>query len=250
MQTNIMIEPDRLVAFFLETVSQPTALNYIKEIRNAKTPFITVERREDDKFNIIGGFKYISGFRQLNNNTKILCNIVDPFKSDKDRKLAILQRCLMQNEYNIKYKEILIHELIQKYKMNEKSISNELGQSTDKIIKYMYKQIIPKSYYDFAERLGIKPLIQAIFLANPYSSHEKLVLTELSLGLRFMKKHMAIYNKYRKNYSLFDDISMAKKQVLNAINTEQATIEYWESIPHPYSYTISERDLNENNKTH
>jgi hypothetical protein len=247
---NTNIEPDRLVAFLLESISRSTALNYIEEMKNAKTPFVTVEWREDGKFNVIGGFKYVAGVRLLNSSTNIFCNIVEPFKTEKERKLAILQRCLIHNEYNIKYKEVLIYDLIKNYKMNEKSISHELGQSADKIKKYMYKQIIPNSYFDKAERLGIKPLLQAIFLTNSYSSHEKLILAELSLEQLFKIRHMTVYNRYRSKYRLFDDITLAKEQVLKAVMTEQATFEYWESISHPFRYNFGDRDVSDNITTH
>lgn len=247
--SNLYIKPNNLICFHLEKVSRPTALNYIELMEKAKTPFITVEKRNDNKFNVIGGFKYVAGIRELNKKVDLYCNVVDSFHSDCERKLAMLQRCLSNNE-KIEYKEILIHELIREFKMNERTISQELGLDASKIKKYMYKQIIPKTYFDKANELGIKPLVQAIYLANSFFPFEKQVLTELSLESKFKSKHMTLYKRYRKNYTLFEDITLAKKQVLSAISIETVTYEYWKTIPHPLNYRYSNKVYNENNLIH
>lgn len=114
----------------------------------------------------------------------------------------------------------------------------------------MYKQIIPKSYFDHAEELNIKPLVQAIYLANSYSSHEQRVLTELSLDKIFKKRHMSLYNRYRSNYNLFEDFTKAKQQVQQVIDTEQLTTEYWRKIPHPLNNSISHFDNIEEQAIH
>ncbi|WP_138420453.1 hypothetical protein [Aquibacillus sediminis] len=234
------IQPSQLVAFHQEKVTRNTALNYSEEMEKAKSPYINVEKRKDGKFNVISGFKYIDGIRLLNKNFPLLVVISDPYPSEQERKLALLQRCLSNNEKN-KYKEILIYELIKNYKMNEFSISQELGQDANKIKKYMYRQIIPHTYLEEAEHLGVKHIIQAIFLANSYTLHEKRILTELCLEpnyhLRLKNKHLALYRKYRRTYSLFEDFSMAKQQVLSAVNPDKAIEEYWEKIAHPLVYT-------------
>lgn len=128
------IEPQRLIIFHEGKVTRSTALGYVEEMVRAKTPFITIERRKDNRFNVIGGFKYINGLRLLNKDLKLLCTIIDPFPTNKERKLAILQRCLTHNE-RIEYKEILVHELIHVYKMNERTLSLELGHDAAKIKK-------------------------------------------------------------------------------------------------------------------
>ncbi|MFD9627728.1 hypothetical protein [Peribacillus muralis] len=232
--SNIHIETNRLVTFHVQKVTRQTALNYFEAMEKAKTPFITVEKRNDNKYNVIGGFKYINGLRSLNRKAYFFCTIVDSFNSEKDRKLAILQRCLANNE-NIKYKEILIHELIQEFKMNEHTISSESGHDREKIKKYMYKQIIPRTYLVAADKLKIKPLVQAIYLANAFSPNEKRILTELSLEKLFKNKHIGLFKRYRKTYSLFEDFCLAKQQVLEVIASEQAIFEHWKNIRHPLS---------------
>jgi len=243
------IQLNRLVSFHEEPVTRTTAMNYVEEMEKAMTPFVVVEQREDNKYNVIGGFKYIAGVRLLNKNTKLYCTVVNSFDSEKQRYLAMLQRCLANYE-NIKYREILVQELVQRFKMTEKTISHKLGHDATKIKKYMYNQIIPMTYLEKAEQLGIKPLIQAIYLANSFLPHEKRVLTELSLINLFKNKHMVMYKKYRKRYSLFDDFAMAKQQVIGAINTEEATEEYWATMPNPLTYYFDDLDTNEKGATH
>lgn len=170
--TNDYITPDQLVAFHEVKVTRPTALNYIEEMEKAKTPFITVEKTDSNKFNVIGGFRYIDGMRLLQKNLRLYCNIVKPFENEKDRNLAILQRCIINNE-KIIYKEILVHELTKEYGMNEMDISAALGQDANKIKKYMYHQIIPRSYIADATKFEVKHLVQAIYLANNFSAYEK-----------------------------------------------------------------------------
>ncbi|MEC1375872.1 hypothetical protein P9D39_16395 [Heyndrickxia oleronia] len=225
-----------LVAFHGESVGRNTAFNYIDLLENSKTPFIFVEKGKNKKFNVIGGFKYVDGIRCLQKEKRFLCLVLDSFPSAKDRKIATLQRCLALNEKVI-YKEILIHELIHKFKMDESSISKTLGIDAKKIQKYMFKQIIPKTYYDRANTMGIKGFIQAIYLNKQYTDFEKQLLTELILHpietKRFKLEHKRIYNKYRKQYPLFDDFCEAKKQVMDAVLLEDATQKHWSSIPHP-----------------
>ncbi len=247
--TNKHLSPQELITFHDEKVTHPTALSYMNQMENAKTPFITVERREDNKFNVIGGFKYISGIRFLKSSTQLYCSIVDRIKSEKDRKLAILQRCLADNE-KIKYKEILVQELTHDFNMNEFTISLTLGHDAEKIKKYMYNQIIPRTYLVEANKLNIKPLVQAIYLANKLLPNEKRILTELSLDGHFKKKHLSIYKRYRKDYNLFEDFALARKQVLQAIDTDQPTYEYWKSIPHPMKFYIDNTDFNEDRPPH
>ncbi len=147
----------------------------------------------------------------------------------------MLQRCLIHNE-GINYKEILIFDLMNDFKMNENSISAALGQDTGKIKKYMFKQVIPKTYLDRAEKLNIKPFLQAIYLANNFTSSEKIILSELALetdsNKRLRAKHLPIYKRYRKRYFLFEDFSMAKEQILKVVHND-AVDEYWRTIPHP-----------------
>lgn len=230
------LTPDQLMVFHEDEVTMPTALKYAEEMEKAKTPFITVEKTGSDKFNVIGGFKYINGIRLLRKDIDLYCTVLEPFKDEKSRKLATLQRCLIHNEKLI-YKEILVHELTKIHKMNEKDIAAELGQNAHKIKKYMYKQIIPRTYIEEAERLGVKHLIQAIYLANRFSPFEQRVLTELCLypveKYRFKSNHLNIYKRYRKNYVLFDNFYAAQNQVSQAINSDKKNEQYWESIPHP-----------------
>lgn len=237
--TNINLPLEQLVAFHEEPVTHETALKYQEEMKKAKTPFVTVEKNKNNKYNVIGGFKYIAGLRSLQNDSELYCTVVKPFQNERERKLAMLQCCLVYNE-KIKYKELLVHDLTKEHKMYEWDISRELGQDADKIKKYMYSQVLPKTYHDDAVKENAKSLVQAIYLANNFTSLEKRVLTELCLyqseDYRFKRKHMALYNRYRKKYSLFPNFDSAKKQVLQAIHVENAQEEHWKTIPHPNYY--------------
>lgn len=103
---------------------------------------------------------------------------------------------LHRSKRKAKYKELLIHELIQEYRLNELEISAELGQNANKIKHYMYREIIPHTYYQDSHDKGIKPLINAIYLTNKFTSFEKRLLTELALyypvETRFKQKHFHI----------------------------------------------------------
>ena len=245
--TNVYLHPDQLIAFHEATVTRNTAYSYAEEMEKAKTPFIIVEKNTNNKYNVIGGFKYLDGIRLLKKEIKLYCTVVEPFENEKKRLLATLQRCIVQRE-KIIYKELLIYNLVKEHKLHELEISTALGQDADKIRKYMYKQIIPHTYIHDAEKKGLKPFINAIYLANGFSSFEKRVLTELSLylpdGIRFKKKHIAIYKRYRKKYSLYMDIGEAKEQVLKAIELDTVNEKYWASIPHPHNHFFSLNTLN------
>lgn len=234
--TNVYLYPNQLILFHEDTVTRTTALNYVEEMEKAKTPFITVEKIDDEKYNVIGGFKYINGIRLLRKNIKLYCTVVPTFNNEVTRKFATLQRCLVNNE-KLVYKEILVHELTKFYKLNENEISAELGHDSTKVKRYMYNQIIPKTYINDAEQKGVKPFIQAIYLRNSLDPFEKRLLTELSLyppeDLRFRPKHLGLYKKYRKKYSLFSDFSAAKEQILKAIHPEEYIEKHWENTPHP-----------------
>ncbi|MEQ6378587.1 hypothetical protein RZN25_17415 [Bacillaceae bacterium S4-13-56] len=234
--TNTYVSPKKIYMFYEDTVTRSTAFNYSELMKKAKTPFITLEKRNDGNYNLVGGFKYLNGIRLLNEKKPLYCTLVESFQSEKERKLAILQRALANREKPI-YKEILIHELIHEYKMSKNEISIEIGEDAKKIQNYMYKQVIPAAYYKAADRLNVKSLVLAIYCANNFTSYEKIVLTELCLqenkNLRFKRSHLSIYMKYRKSFNLFEDIAKAKKQVMNAVNVEEAHNEYWKSVPHP-----------------
>ena len=240
--SNIKLTLDQLIVFHEDVVTRQTATNYEKEMEKAKTPFIVVEELDSDKYNVIGGFKYIDGLRFLGkNNIKLYCTVIDPFPNEVERLLATLQRCLVNGE-NIKYKEILIHELTKTYKLSENDIAAELGQDAKKIIKYMYNQIIPQTYLQDANDKGLKPLIQAIYLVKGFQPFEKRLLTELALyptsNFQFKSKHIPIYKRYRDKYTLFSDFSAAKKQVIEAMRLDRAENEYWEKIPHASSNSL------------
>ena len=232
------IHSSQLNVFYDGPVTRTTALNYVIEMEKAKTPFVTVEKLTNGKYNVIGGFKYIDGIRLLGKEMKIYCLVVDSFKNHIDRLLATLQCSLVRNE-NIKYKELLVYELTNNFKLTEYDISVEIGQAANKIKKYMYNQIIPKAYLDDAIKNNVKNLIQAIYLANGFSSFEKRLLVELTLypisNFRFKSKHIALYKRYRKNYYLFNDFAEAKIQIMTALQMEKAIEEYWKGIPHPKS---------------
>ncbi|WP_226036146.1 hypothetical protein [Aquibacillus saliphilus] len=237
--TNAFLSPNQLITFHQEKVNRTTALNYSEEMEKAKTPFITVEKKLDNNYNIIGGFKYINGLRLLGKTFPLYCTIVNSFKSEKARKIAMLQRCLASNEKNI-YKELLVYELTHDFGMNENLISVELGYDAKKIKRYMYFQVIPENYLERAKIFNAKHLVQAIYLANSFTSTEKRLLTELSLqeeeNLRFKGKHLSLYKLYRRKYPLYEDFAMAKNQIQQAIRLDSATDEYWKGIPHPLNY--------------
>ena len=234
--TNNHLSPAQLVVFQEEKITRSKAINYLAEMKKANTSLITVEKANNNKYNVIGGFKYMDAVRLLQENVDLYCTIVDSFNNEKERKLATLQCCLGNNE-KVKYKEILVHELTKVQKMDESAISIALGLDAKKIERYMYHQIIPRTYTDQATRKGAKQLIQAIYLANGFTPFEKRVLTELSLypivKLRFKGKHIGLYKQYRIDHALSDDFATAKRQVLQAINLKIANAGWGHcSCPH------------------
>lgn len=244
--TNVILHPDQLIAFHKADVSMETALKYAHQMENAKTPFITVEKlNNEEKYNVIGGFKYLDGIRLLQKDLELLCNIVEPFADEINRKLAILQRCLVHQE-KIIYKEVLIQELMKEHRMHELEISAKLGQEAKKIQKYMYKQIIPETYFDDADEQALKPLVQSIYLANKFPPFEKRLLTELSLyapeEYRFKRKHFGLYKQYRQKYKLYTDFLEAEKQVMQVIHLDEVNKKYWASIPHPDEFHLTKDD--------
>ncbi|SES77456.1 hypothetical protein SAMN05421676_101416 [Salinibacillus kushneri] len=226
----------RLVAFHLENIDRKKARQYAAKIHNAVNPYIIVEKRLDGKYNVIGGFKYVSALKMLEKKTALLCFVVRPFRSEQERKLAILNHCVKDNE-DKKYWELLIHELKHEWNMDDDSIAESMDEDASKIRQHLFRQIIPHSYIKEANKLGIKPLIQAIFLNKLYSYQEKCLLTELFLytpeDTRINGNHLFLYRKYREKYILFDDFYKAKKQVLQALNPKKPIDEYWQIIPHP-----------------
>lgn len=130
---NIELTLDQLIVFHEDKVSRLTALNYVEEMEKAKTPFIVVEKIEADKYNVIGGFKYIDGLKLLQKRKiKLYCTVVESSPTKVESLLATLQRCLVNNE-KIKYKKILVYELTKTYGLTENDISVSLGQDANKI---------------------------------------------------------------------------------------------------------------------
>ncbi|WP_343838007.1 hypothetical protein [Salinibacillus aidingensis] len=271
---HVKLTYDRLVAFYMEEVDRQTAFRYTSKMRNAVNPYIIVEKRMDHKYNVISGFSYVSAMKQLRRKSPLLCYVVGPFKSEKERKVSMLKHCVERNE-NINYVELLYYELIREWKMNPRSIEKILGKAffekrsqplqlwlsgsrhehsriqmkheTRTCMLYISpslnhrhrlsncNQLIPSSYQEKAEQLGIKPFIQAIFLNNLYSFKEKCLLAEifLSEGTELNSSHLFLFRRYREKYPLFEDFYEAKKQVRQALNPQEPMEEYWSSIPHP-----------------
>jgi hypothetical protein len=173
---------------------------------------------------------------QLHYEDKFECFLLENFSNEKERLLAILQRCLVDNHPKQKYKELLIYQLINKYSMNKDSISKAVGINSRKIESYMYKQIIPKTNYQLAHKLKVKPLIQAIYLNSLFQDAEKILLTELVLEKKFKRSDLGTYIRYRKTYSLFEDMFQAKEQTLAAIRIHPSIADYWKRVPHPPNY--------------
>ncbi|MRG84987.1 hypothetical protein [Salinibacillus xinjiangensis] len=230
---HVRLTYDQLVAFHLEEVPDKTARHYAAKLENAINPHIIVEKRFDKKYNVIGGFKYVSALKSTQKKVPTLCFVVGPFKSEAERKLAILQQCITEGE-DEQYKELLIYELMHECDLDEYDISEALGKDAFKIDEYMYQQIIPRTYLKKAIELGIKPLIQAIFFNRLNSFQEKCLLTELALvgdtSLRGF--HLPQYRKYRETYMLFDDFTEAINQLQLALHSKKS----WRHIPHPRTY--------------
>lgn len=77
----------------------------------------------------------------------------------------------------------------------------------------MYNQIIPETYLKDASEQGLKSRIRAIYLASGLQPFERRLLTELTLyptsNFQFKEKHLSIYKRYRKRYTLFSDFTSA-----------------------------------------
>ncbi|MGD7023607.1 hypothetical protein ACQCVK_13485 [Rossellomorea vietnamensis] len=222
-----------LISMFSDDTKETTANLNSEVVKNSKSPLVTVEKRTDENYNVIGGFKFVYGLQKARSNMKIDCLVIPAYETEKDRLLAILQRCLVEDYRKPLHKEILIYRLCKQFKMSKSDISKEIGINSDRIERYMYRQIIPATYYQQADEKFIKPFVQAIYLNKSFSQYEKSLLTELALEGRFLSKHIPIYKKYRKRYLLFEDLILAKNQVVSAVNTEHLTDEYWNSISHP-----------------
>ena len=67
----------------------------------------------------------------------------------------------------------------------------------------MYREIIPHTYYQDSHDKGIKPLINAIYLTNKFTSFEKRLLTEL-----------ALYYPVETRFKLFSYIMLTKENTI------------------------------------